>query len=62
MDPYKHAMAADPRIPGSLQHLFHKGSDFQEEPQQVVDKMVAEYRENMDLPFDELYHTQKKVI
>jgi len=27
-----------------------------------IEKVIADARENMDMPFDELYHKQKKVI
>ena len=39
---WKHAHAPDPRIPASLQYLFHQGSEFLPEKKIVVDKMIAE--------------------
>lgn len=32
------------------------------EKKKLVDKMIAEQRENFNQPFDELYHKQKKMI
>ena len=53
---------ADPRVPPSLQHLFPEGSDFVGIYEKTVNEIVAEARQDLNLPFDELYHRQKKVI
>ena len=59
---WKEAHAPDPRIPASLQYLYYEGSEFTPEKQKVVEEMIAKHRYEMDLPFDELYHKQKKVV
>lgn len=56
VDEWKKAHSVDPRIPASLQYLYHEGSEFLPEKQKVVESMIAEQRGNMDMPFDELYH------
>jgi len=42
--------------------MLYTGTDFLPEEQERVDSIIEEQRANMDLPFDELYHTQKKLI
>ena len=58
----KKANIPDPRIPGSLQKLMFRGSEFMPQHQEKIDSLIEDARENFDLPFDELYHKQKKVI
>ena len=62
LDHLKVANAADPKVPASLQHAFYEGTEFLDEHKGTVEKIIEEQRANMDLPFDELYHAQKKVI
>lgn len=58
----KQEILADPRIPKSLQKLYFKGSAFKEDVEEELMQMINEHRENIDLPYDELYHEQKRVI
>jgi hypothetical protein len=62
MDKFKHIHLADPRIPKSLQHLMYTGSKFLPENEETVQAIIDESRAEMDTPFDEIYHRQKKVI
>jgi len=53
---------ANPKKAPSLQKFMHKGTNFLPRHQKEVDQIIKEAREDLDLPFDELYHRQKQVI
>ena len=53
---FKVEQLPDPRIPASLQKLYFKGTDFLDEHKDHLMGIIDKHRENIDLPFDELYH------
>jgi len=41
---------------------LYAGTPFNEEEAEKIDNMVAGLRDSIDVPFDELYHKEKKMI
>jgi hypothetical protein len=52
----------DPRATKSLAATVYAGTPFNDEERVKIDNMVEGLRDSMDLPFDELYHKEKKMI
>lgn len=59
---FKMPYLPDPMKPSSLAKNLFEGSDFNEAIQARAEKHVKEARENLELPQDELYHRQKRLI
>ena len=58
----KQIQIPDPRVPKSLLDLYYAGNKFLPDEKVKIDQLIADLRGSMDLPFDELYHKEKKVI
>ena len=59
---YKEKPYIDPKNPPSIARLLSKGARFNDDFQKNIDVKVEDLRDKFDLPFDELYHKEKKLI
>jgi len=62
IDHLKKISLPDPRHTKSLAMSLYAGTPFNEEEAEKIDNMVAGLRDSIDVPFDELYHKEKKMI
>lgn len=53
---------ADPNLPPSINRDNFAGYVFLEDSLEVLKEKVSQLRDNFDLPFDELYHKEKRLV
>lgn len=46
----------------SVMRMMRSGSKFTHEAQKKIDTMIAQYKEDFTVPFDELYHREKGLV
>lgn len=63
LDEYrKNKVAIDPNLPPTLNKLLYMGSPFTPENEKIIKERIQDMKDKFDLPFDEMYHKEKKLV
>ena len=54
--------AANPNLAPSINRILFRGYTFVDENLEEIKEHIADIRDKFDLPFDELYHKEKKLV
>jgi hypothetical protein len=59
---YRMYPEVEPGTTQTMARMFFEGAPLKPDIQKKVDKIVQDRLDNLDVPFDELYHKEKKVV
>ena len=52
----------DPTLPPTINKLLFQGAPYNKVNQKAIEAKIAKLRDEMDLPYDELYHKEKNMV